>query len=108
MGVMEKNNRRDFLKAGALLSGSVILSPAIGKAQGSENGLSMPANTDVKYRTLGSGSQALKVSALGLGCMGMSYHRSFVPDKKAMFSMLHKAYDLGVTFLIRLRHTDRW
>ena len=95
---MEKNNRRDFLKAGALLSGSVILSPAIGKAQGSENGLSMPANTDVKYRTVGSGSQALKVSALGLGCMGMSYHRSFVPDKKAMFSMLHKAYDLGVTF----------
>lgn len=95
---MEKNNRRNFLKAGALLSGSFLLSPAVGNAQAPENSKSMNDNTDVKHRTLGSGSYALKVSAIGLGCMGMSYHRSFVPDKKAMISLIHKAHDLGMNF----------
>jgi len=54
--------------------------------------------TDMKYRTLGSGDHALKVSSVGLGCMGMSYHRSFVPEKKAMISVIQKAYDLGLNF----------
>lgn len=48
------------------------------------------------FRTLGSGGHTLNVSSVGLGCMGMSYHRSFVPDKKAMINLLHKAYDLGM------------
>jgi aryl-alcohol dehydrogenase-like predicted oxidoreductase len=41
---------------------------------------------------------SLQVSTLGLGCMGMSYHRSFIPDKKAMIALIRKAPDLGVTF----------
>ncbi|OJW76945.1 MAG: aldo/keto reductase [Spirosoma sp. 48-14] len=49
-------------------------------------------------RTLGTGKASLEVSALGLGCMGMSYHRSFVPDKKAMIALLRKATELGVNF----------
>lgn len=57
---MEKNNRRDFLKTGALLSGSFLLSPAVGNAQAPENSKSMNDNTDVKHRTLGSGSYAFK------------------------------------------------
>jgi aryl-alcohol dehydrogenase-like predicted oxidoreductase len=48
-------------------------------------------------RTLGS--QGLKVSALGFGCMGMS--QSFGPnpgDRGQMMSLLRTAVDLGVTF----------
>jgi aryl-alcohol dehydrogenase-like predicted oxidoreductase len=48
-------------------------------------------------RTLGSGG--LEVSALGLGCMGMS--QSFGPnpgDRGQMMSLLRTAVDLGVTF----------
>lgn len=49
-------------------------------------------------RKLGSGKQQLEVSALGLGCMGMSYHRSFIPDQKTMIDLLRKAPDLGMDF----------
>src|SRR6476620_6290422 len=45
-------------------------------------------------RMLGS----LEVSALGLGCMGMSYHRGPVPDRRAMITLIRKAVELGVTF----------
>ncbi|NUO01467.1 MAG: aldo/keto reductase [Saprospiraceae bacterium] len=53
--------------------------------------------TNLKHRTLGSGKHSLEVSALGLGCMGMSYHRSFVPDRKSMIALLRKAVEMGVT-----------
>lgn len=52
----------------------------------------------IEKRTLGSGKHAIQVSPLGLGCMGMSYHRSFVPDKNAMMALLRKAPDMGVNF----------
>jgi aryl-alcohol dehydrogenase-like predicted oxidoreductase len=48
-------------------------------------------------RTLGTGKHSLKVSALGLGCMGMSFHRSFIPDKKVSINLIRKAVDMGVT-----------
>ena len=47
-------------------------------------------------RTLGQG---LQVSAIGLGCMGMS--QSYGPnpgDRQAMITVLRDAVDLGVTF----------
>jgi aryl-alcohol dehydrogenase-like predicted oxidoreductase len=44
-------------------------------------------------RRLGS----LEVSALGLGCMGMSYHRGPAPDRKAMIALIRQAVELGVT-----------
>ena len=47
-------------------------------------------------RVLGSGKHGIEVSALGLGCMGMSYHRSFIPDRKAMITLINRAADLGV------------
>src|SRR5262245_52094434 len=40
----------------------------------------------------------LEVSALGLGCMGMSYGYGPVPDKNEMISLLHKALEFGITF----------
>jgi len=46
-------------------------------------------------RTLGKN---LEVSALGLGCMGMSYALLPLPDPKEMIKVLHAAIDLGVTF----------
>ena len=44
------------------------------------------------------GSSNLEVSALGLGCMGMSYHRGPAPDRNAMIALIRKAVELGVTF----------
>jgi aryl-alcohol dehydrogenase-like predicted oxidoreductase len=40
----------------------------------------------------------LEVSALGLGCMGMSYGYGPAADKKDMMALIGKAIDLGVTF----------
>jgi aryl-alcohol dehydrogenase-like predicted oxidoreductase len=51
----------------------------------------------IKRRTLGSGESSLKVSALGLGCMGMSYHRGPAPERKVMIALIRKAAELGVT-----------
>ncbi|CNJ80296.1 putative aldo/keto reductase [Yersinia aldovae] len=44
------------------------------------------------------GRSNLEVSAMGLGCMGMSFGYGPAADKQEMMSLLHKAVDLGVTF----------
>jgi aryl-alcohol dehydrogenase-like predicted oxidoreductase len=44
------------------------------------------------------GKSNLEVSALGLGCMGMSWSYLPLPDRKEMISLLHAAVDRGVTF----------
>lgn len=44
------------------------------------------------------GKSGLEVSALGLGCMGMSYAYGQVPDKNEMIKLIHEAIKLGVTF----------
>jgi aryl-alcohol dehydrogenase-like predicted oxidoreductase len=49
-------------------------------------------------RTLGSGVAALEVSALGLGCMGMSEFYG-TGDETQSIATIHRALDLGVTFL---------
>ncbi len=50
----------------------------------------------MQKRTLGNSH--LEVSALGLGCMRMSYGDSPVGDKQAMIAFLHAAVDRGITF----------
>lgn len=50
------------------------------------------------FRTLGSGRHSLKVRSLGLGCMGMSFNRTFIPERAPMIRLIRKAYDLGVNF----------
>jgi aryl-alcohol dehydrogenase-like predicted oxidoreductase len=50
----------------------------------------------MKMRRLGS--SGLEVSALGLGCMGMSHHRGNTASRSEMISLLRTAVDLGVTF----------
>ena len=44
------------------------------------------------------GKSGLEVSALGLGCMGMSFAYGPAGDKEEMTSLLRSAVDLGVTF----------
>lgn len=44
------------------------------------------------------GSQGLEVSAIGLGCMGMS-HAYGVPDEAESIATIHRAIELGCTFL---------
>src|SRR3989442_8836340 len=44
------------------------------------------------------GKSNLEVSALGLGCMGMSYGYGPAADKQEMIALIRKAVERGVTF----------
>src|SRR5215475_1425393 len=50
----------------------------------------------MKKRKLGK--SGLEVSAIGLGCMGMSFGYGPPKDKQEMISLLHAAVERGVTF----------
>ena len=50
----------------------------------------------MEKRILGTGG--LEVSAIGLGCMGMSWSYGPAKDKKEMIALLHKAVENGVNF----------
>src|SRR6476661_3208095 len=50
----------------------------------------------MKKRKLGKGN--LEVSAIGLGCMGMSFGLGPPADKKEMIALIRSAVDKGVTF----------
>jgi len=50
----------------------------------------------MQTRTLGKGG--LEVSALGLGCMGMSFGYGPAADKQEMISLIRSAVERGVTF----------
>ena len=51
----------------------------------------------MKKRKLGK--SGLEVSAIGLGCMGMSFGYGPPKDKQEMIALLHAAVERGVTFL---------
>src|SRR5437867_2303479 len=44
------------------------------------------------------GKSGLEVSAIGLGCMGMSFAYGPPADKLEMISLIRKAVELGITF----------
>ena len=50
----------------------------------------------MQKRTLGNSN--MEVSALGLGCMGMSFSYGVVHDENEMISLIHAAVDRGITF----------
>ncbi len=50
----------------------------------------------MKQRRLGT--QGLEVSALGLGCMGLSFGYGPATDKQEAIKLIRRAYELGVTF----------
>jgi aryl-alcohol dehydrogenase-like predicted oxidoreductase len=93
-----KNGRRGFLKVGATMSAAILSAPTFAGStnEGKANSSFTHSKIITKERTLGSGKWSMKVSALGLGCMGMSYHRSFIPEKKYMITLIRKAVDMGV------------
>jgi aryl-alcohol dehydrogenase-like predicted oxidoreductase len=44
------------------------------------------------------GNSGLTVSAIGLGCMGLNYHRGPAPDRSEMIALVRAAVEGGVTF----------
>jgi aryl-alcohol dehydrogenase-like predicted oxidoreductase len=50
----------------------------------------------MKKRTLGR--SGLEVSAVGLGCMGMSWSYTRIPNRDDMVRLLRAAVERGVTF----------
>src|SRR3989454_1730218 len=50
----------------------------------------------MQKRTLGKSN--LEVSALGLGCMGMSHSYAPFPDKQEMIALIRSAVERGITF----------
>ncbi|WP_198174740.1 aldo/keto reductase [Spirosoma arboris] len=99
---MKNQDRRNFLKTGSLVSASALasslmsLTPSAVQASSGNEARNKAAKN--KTRTLGSGKHSIEVAyGLGLGCMGMSWNRSFVPEKKDMIAVIRKAYDMGVS-----------
>lgn len=50
----------------------------------------------MQKRKIGNGG--LEVAAIGLGCMGMSFGYTPIPDKGEMIALIRKAVEMGVTF----------
>lgn len=89
-------NRRNFLKTTAIL-GALTLVPTTLKKADAKIPSSQCNNKIAMSRTLGKGSAAMEVSAIGFGCMGANYNRGPHPDKKAMIKLLREAADRGIT-----------
>ena len=88
------NSRRDFLKMAALLGVTLIARPALPHAG---RAISGHGKLITQYRTLGTGAAAMKVAALGFGCMGMSYNRGKAKDENEMIALLRQCVDYGIT-----------
>lgn len=95
-------SRRGLLTTGLAVA-TALAAPRVGGSASAQ-----PATSEregyqpikfAKRRTLGSKKHKsnLEVSALGLGCMGMNYHRGAAPDRKATIALIRQAVDLGVT-----------
>src|SRR6059036_2500677 len=52
----------------------------------------------MQKRKLGSGNSILEVSALGLGCMGMSQSYGPAPERPEAIALIRAAVERGVTF----------
>lgn len=98
-----KLNRRKFLKSSALFGGAIATSAMTFGNTETADLKKNAANSKhsaimAGRRTLGSGKAAMEVSALGLGCMGMSSGHGPARDKKAMCRLIAEAVDLGIDF----------
>lgn len=97
------STRREFLKTSGLLA-SALLAGCTGAGLLEDAGGGAPAAREksadgtMPRRTLGSGSAAFTVSALGLGCMGMTHGHGAPRDRRAMRNLIAEAVDLGVDF----------
>lgn len=97
-------SRRGFLKTLGLAGMAVATEPALNRieaATAATEGRKRMAKKGgaalLPQRTLGTGSAAFEVSAMGFGVMGMTYNRSQHPDKAQCIRLLHEAADRSVT-----------
>lgn len=100
---MQNQNRRRFIKSGTLAGAALLASAGFSMASKTNSNNVANQNMDrspkPKQRVLGSGKHSLTIEqGMGLGCMGMSWNRSFIPDRAPMISLIRKAYDMGVNF----------
>lgn len=99
--ISEPTDRRGFIKAASLLGlGSMSAGPIAGYAaadQSSENKSNLGALLS-KKRRLGSKNNPLEVSAIQLGCMGMTTGRGVHPDRESMIQLIREAVDRGCDF----------
>lgn len=58
----------------------------------------------MNYKVLGL--SGLRVSPIGLGCMGMSHAYGAPADRRQMTGLLADAVDMGYTFSIRRRSME--
>jgi len=85
-----KDSRREFLKTSATLAAMALL----GIQTFTNAKEAKMTKTAIPQRKIGN----FKVSAIGLGCMGMSANHGPARDKKEMIKLLHKAVDLGYSY----------
>src|SRR6195256_6493237 len=57
-----------------------------------------PPTRRLRMQTRKLGNSGLTVSAIGLGCMGLNYHRGPAPDRAEMIALVRAAVERGVTF----------
>lgn len=99
----QEMSRRGFLKPATAVGAALTIQPTINKVHAANSLLngkgasSVTKSTGMPHRTLGTGSAALEVSAIGLGLMGMNYNRSLSPDRKDCIRLIHEAVERGVT-----------
>ncbi len=97
---MKQVNRRCFIQKTSTMVGSSLVAYSSMAALSNLNSTS-PKNTTTKQsstsRILGTGKHSLTVNyGLGLGCMGMSWNRTFIPNREPMIDLIRNAYDKGV------------
>lgn len=85
-----KDSRREFLKTSATLAAMALL----GTQTFVNAKEAKMTKTAIPQRKIGN----FQVSAIGLGCMGMSANHGPARDKKEMIKLLHKAVDLGYSY----------
>lgn len=92
-------SRRGFLKVAAAVGAAFAIEPALDKVRAAERIITRKGivkNPDMQYRTLGAGSAAMEVSAIGFGVMGMTYNRSRYPSKEQRQRVIAEAVERGV------------
>ncbi len=95
--------RRSFLKRTAWAGAALCIAPTLERVHAAGRTVTdrperLAGMASIsRQRTLGSGSAAFTVSAMGFGCMGLNYHRSGHPDEQACIRLVHEAIDRGVT-----------
>ena len=86
----KEHSRREFLKTSTTLAAIALL--------GTQTFVNAKEAKMTKTAIPQRKIENFQVSAIGLGCMGMSANHGPARDKKEMIKLLHKAVDLGYSY----------